>query len=147
MSLFGIFGGDSSSSTSTSTSDQKVAADNSGKATRVDGNGATVNIGSDAVAQAAITAGNASASQSIQNSQAVLAKSTDFIGAQLTNLFNVIDHQITTADHAASASQALAASTVDKSQTTNTDSLVKTITIIAVAGVALMAFKSGAIKL
>ncbi len=133
MSFLGLFGGDSSSSTSTANYDNKIGADNGGVAVR---EGGTVTIGSDNVANNALNA-----------SQNFLATSTDFLDKQITNVLTILDHRGDAADMNAQAAQKIASEAINQSQSTDTDKILKFITVVLVAGVAIVAIKSGVIKI
>jgi hypothetical protein len=137
MSLFGFFGGDSKSSTSTSTTtyDQKLGADNGGVANRVDAKGDVI-IGSDAVANHALN-----------SAQNFLTSSTDFLDKELTNLLTVINNNNTAVTQNAKSAQDIAAGAIAQAQSTDVDKFIKLISAVLVAGVAIVAFKSKAVKL
>lgn len=148
MSLFGIFGGDSTSKTTTTSNsyDQRVGAGDGGTANRIDTSG-DVTIGSDAVAGAALNATTGTAIAAIQNSKDVLAQSTDFLSKELASFFNVLDKRSMAAENEVQQAHELAAQATLNAQSTDADKIIKIVVVLAVAGVAFAALKSGAIKL
>jgi hypothetical protein len=148
MGLLNLFGGDSSSSSTTSATNSQQGADNGSQVLRSDvslskeaKNYGNITIGSDGVAQAAIAAASESSTHAIENTQNVLQQATSFLEDALSGVFNLVDHRAASADQNLQAAQSLAESVVTKSQQTDTDSVIRLVTILAAAGVAILIFK------
>ena len=132
----GFFDTKSTVKNETANYDQRVGAEGGGVAQRVDAAaGSTVNVGSDAVATAAINA----AGENLERSQ-------NFLSEQLSNLYNLVDSRASSAENNVAAAQALAAEVVGKSQEGATDQLMKMLWIIGGMALAAYALKTGVFK-
>lgn len=128
------FSSKASSSQETEVRDERIGADNGATAFRAEGTN-TITVGSDDTAQLAI-----------ESSTNALTASTDFIGAALTNFFNLADKSLERADNNITAQQATTASLLAKEQESSDDRLIGLVKMAALAGVAIVALQSGAVK-
>lgn len=128
-----------SSTTTTSTSstvyDERMGAE-SGNAIRTSG---PVYIGSDELAKAV-------AEGAIKNSKETLTLGTDFVLSAFTRVLDLTANSLNSADKNVEASRNFAADIISKEQESSDDRLIKVISYVMIAGIAVVALQSGALK-
>lgn len=139
MGIFGLFESSSKVDNKTSVSDQRIGAEG-GDAIRAQTAGqSTLVIGSDTVAVKAIDSVQASARDS-------LSASTGFLEKAFTEVLQLTDSRLKSADANFRSSQDFAANIIDKEQETSDDRLIKVVTGAMLGLVVIVAIQNGMLK-
>lgn len=120
---------------STSTSDQRVGADNGAASFGAGSNYGDITLSSDDTAQMAI-----------ESSVNALTETYDFLGPTLTNFFNLTDKRLERADENSSTTQQFASELLLQQGQTADDRLIKVLLWGGGAIVVVVALQSGIVK-
>ncbi len=132
MGLFSSSKSSSSTYTTVQNFDDDNAADNGAVISLAEA-GAHVTIGSDELAGFAID-------KVVQNSKDTLTLATDFLSQAFTKVLSQSDARAAAAESNVAANQSLTRDLMQKEQETADDRLIKLMTILGVAGVAIFYF-------